>query len=345
MAKKKADNAAYANLKKEINENRLKNLYIFYGEERYLLEYYLGWLRKVILSEGMAEFNHRRFDGKNLDVDELEEAVDTLPVFAQRTLIEVYDFNIFKSDEGTKERLTELFADIPEYVCLVFIYDTVEFKIDGRVKINNEIKKYFSVVEFQEQEQSDITNWIGRRFKALGKQIDRPTAEYLAFVSGGLMTALVTEIEKVSAYSDEKTVSRESIDAVVTPVLDAVTYKLTDAILQRKFDLAASILSDLLDMQEPPHKIIYSISLKMRQLFAARVCIESGKDMSSFMQLCGMKSDYQARGIYMNARKRDLTWCRSAVLACAETAFKMNSDSSDYSQVLSQLLAEIAVID
>lgn len=345
MAKKKAVNTAYVDLKKEISENRIKNLYIFHGEERYLLEYYLGQMRKEIIDGGMEEFNYRRFDGKTLSVDELEEAVDTLPVFSQRTMIEVIDFSIFKCDEGTKERLCHIFSDIPEYVCLVFVYDTVEFKIDSRVKINGEIKKLFSIVEFQSQEQSDLTNWIGRRFKALGKQIDRPTAEYLAFISGGLMTSLITEIEKVAAYSEEKTVSKGSIDAVVTPVLDAVTYKLTDAVLQRQFDTAASILSDLLDMQEPPHKIIYSISLKMRQLMAARVAIDCGRDMGAFMDICGIKSDYQARGIYINARKTDIKWCRSAVRLCSETAFKMNSDSSDYSEVLSQLLAEIAVID
>jgi len=344
MAKKKTDNSAYISLKKEISENNPRNLYIFHGEERYLLEHYLGQLRKVVLSEGMEEFNHKRFDGKTMTVEELSEALDTLPVFAQRTMIEIQDYNMFKCDEATKEQLLQILSDAPDYVCAVFIYDTVEFKIDGRIKINTDLKKLFSIVEFQEQEQSDLTNWIGRRFKSLNKQIDRQTAEYLAFISGGLMTSLITEIEKVSSYSDEKIVSKESIDAVVTPVLDAVTYRLTDAISQHQFDTAAGMLSDLLDMQEPPHKIIYSISLKMRQLLAARVCIDDGKDVGTFKEICSIMSEYQARGTFTSARRVSIQWCKSAVKICSETALKMNSESGDYREMLTQMLIEIAAL-
>lgn len=345
MAVKKADDSAYVKLKKDLREGTPESLYIFWGDERYLLSFYLGELRKKVLDGGMAEFNHRRFEGKNLTIEELSEAVDTLPVFAEKTLIEVSDFDVFGCREELKNGLRDIIAALPEYVCLVFIYDTVEYKCDNRVKVNAEMKKKFSIVEFRQQEQSDLTNWIGRRFKALGKTIDRPTAEYLAFVSGGLMTTLIGEIEKVGAYNTAPEISRESIDAVVTPVLDAVTYKMTDAVLQRRFDDAADMLSDLLAMQEPAHKIIFSISLKMRQLLAARVCLENGKSYAYLMDMYSIKSDYAAKSLYSNAGKVSLDWCKSAVKLCSETALKMNSQGGDYSQQLSSLLAYMATLE
>ena len=344
MAVKKVDDSAYVKLKKDLREGTPENLYIFWGDERYLLSFYLGELRKKILDGGMEEFNHRRFEGKNLSMEELSEAVDTLPVFAERTLIEVSDFDVFGCREEQKNALRDMIANLPEYVCLVFVYDTVEYKCDSRIKINTEMKKRFSIVEFRQQNQSDLTNWIGRRFKALGKSIDRPTAEYLAFVSGGLMNTLVGEIEKVGAYCQSTEITRESIDAVVTPVLDAVTYKLTDAVLQRKFDDAADMLSDLLAMQEPAHKIIFSLSLKMRQLLAARVCVESGKSYAYLMDIYAIKSDYAAKTLHANAGKVSLSWCKNAVRLCAETAVKMNSESGDYSEQLSSLLVGLATL-
>lgn len=342
MAQKKADESAYIKLKKDLSEGTAECAYIFWGDERYLLEHYLGELRKRVLDGGMAEFNHRRFDGKTMSAESFTEAVDTLPVFAERTLVEVSDFDLFGCREETKLAIKQVIDTLPDYVCVVFIYDTLEFKPDGRVKINAEIKKNFSVVEFRRQEQSDLVNWIARRFKAQDKSIDRPTAEYLAFVSGGLMTPLVGEIEKVSAYNTDRIITRESIDAVVTPVLDAVTYKLTDAIIQRRFDDAADILSDLLAMQEPPHKMIYSISQKMRQLLAAKVCAESGKSYARLMEMCGIKNDWAAKRLMSNAGGVSIGWCREAVRKCSRTALKMNSEGTDYGEMLCALLTELA---
>lgn len=344
MAQKQTNDSAYIKLKKDLREGTPETVYVFWGDERYLLSFYLGELRKKILAGGMAEFNHRRFDGRTLSLESLAEAIDTLPVFAERTLIEINDFDVFGGREEIKLALKQMIDTLPEYVCLVFVYDTIEFKVDGRSKINAEMKKKMSVVEFRQQDQSDLLNWIARRFKALDKSIDRPTAEYLAFVSGGLMTPLIGEIEKVSAYNTDRIITRESIDAVVTPVLDAVTYKLTDAILQRRFDDAADILSDLLAMQEPPHKMIYSISLKMRQLLMAKICTENAKSYAYLMEACSIRADWAAKSLMSNAGKVSLSWCRNAVKKCSQTALRMNSENTDYSELLSQLLVELAAL-
>lgn len=41
MAQKKRQDAGLAKLKKELSENNLGNLYLFYGEEDYLRDYYI----------------------------------------------------------------------------------------------------------------------------------------------------------------------------------------------------------------------------------------------------------------------------------------------------------------
>jgi DNA polymerase-3 subunit delta len=148
-------------------------------------------------------------------------------------------------------------------------------------------------------------------------------------------------IEKVSAYAPGNMITREMIDAVVTPVLDAVTYKLTDLIAQRQFDEAASVLDELFSMREPPHKMIYSISLKMRQLLMARLCINSGQGEKRLMEICGIRYDFQARSLMSSARQMTLAECRNAVLSCTETAYLMNT-SGDPESLLTELLLKLA---
>ena len=178
------------------------------------------------MTGGFETFNYKRYDGADLTADVFATAIDALPVFSERTLIEIVDFDLFRCSDDKKEQFIELFADLPDYVCVVFVYDTIEFRPDNRLKQNQALRKLMHIVEFEVQEQSDLVVWIGRRYKALGKKIDRSTAEYLAFVTGGLMTNLVGEIEKTAALSAGVIIDRETIDKVVTPVLDAVTYRL-----------------------------------------------------------------------------------------------------------------------
>ena len=152
-----------------------------------------------------------------------------------------------------------------------------------------------------------------------------------------------SEIEKVSAYSKQPDITRADIDAVVEPALDAVTYKLTDAIAGGRFGDAARVLDELLRMREPPHRLSYGISAKMRQLLAARVCLESGFNADTLKEICSIRHDFQARGLISAARGMGLEACRKAVTACSQAAFDMNN-GFDARGCLTDLLARLAVI-
>lgn len=339
---KKKDDSQYEALRLAINEKNPKNLYIFHGEEKYLLETYLKKLRNVLLSDDFEEFNYKRFDGKGLTSQTLIDAVDALPVFGERTLVEVHDFDIWKCTEDMRKCLMEIFEDLPKYVCIVFVYDTIEYKPDGRQKLAHSLKKYGRVVDFALQDQSKLLKWIQAHVSALGKSMDSNTAEYLAFITGGLMTTLNGEIEKVCAYAKSNAITKADIDAVVTPVLDAVSFKLTDAIVKGSYNESAKLLDDLLRMREPPHKLIFVISLKLRQLLAARVCLDNGLREKALMSMCGIHYDFQARALIQSARRTTLSRCRKAAALCAQTAFEMNS-GSEPETALTELLIKLAL--
>jgi len=315
-------------------------LYIFHGEERYLLERSLDTLRKLLCPDGLSSFNYNYFDGNTLTVDEFENAVNTFPAFAEKTLIEVHDFNLFKGD--ARERFCKIFADLPDYVCIVFVYSTIEYKPDGRQKLNKELLKHINVIDFVAQGQDRLVKWIRRHFADAGKSISTNDAEYLSFITGGLMVNLKGEIEKVAAYSINDTISKQDIDAVVTPVLDTVTYKLTDALVNRNNKHALQLLDELFQMREAPHTLIYSISLKMRQLLAARICIENKLTKTKLIELTGIRHEFQARLLMNTASKTTLSECRFAVLSCASTAFELNSSSTDSESQIIELVTRLA---
>lgn len=339
--KKTGPDAGLQQLKKDISDNSLSNFYIFYGEEDFLRDSYLTQIQKKLLAGGMAEFNLHTFQGKELETWELADAVNAFPMMAERTLVLVYDYDFYKN-ESRRDALAELFADLPDYVCLIFVYDQMEYKSGGNTKLGKLVKKAATVVNFQSQSQSDLNAWIRRRFKTLGKEIDNPTAEYLTFLCGGLMTGLSSEIEKIGSYAAGSSVTRQDIDAVVDPVLDARVFQMTDAISSRNFRQATSILSDLYRMNTEPIVILTVLGRHLRQLWSARLVMERRMGQGDLAQLWEMKSTWQARKLMDAARKFDLAWCRKAVAMCAEVDQSMKSSGLDSEELLTDLLLRLA---
>lgn len=330
----------YKQLADALSTGQIGSLYILHGEEHYLLARALDRLRAKLFPDGLSSFDYRRFEGKTLSVEELDDAINTLPAISERTLIEIHDLDMFKHDR--KQRMAELFSDLPEYVCIAIIFDTIEFKPDGRVKLDAELLRNGQIIEFRTQEQDKIVTWIKRHFADAGKSISSADAEYLAFVTGGYMDTLHGEIGKTAAYARETTVTRSDIDAVVPPVLDAVVYKLTDALFNRDHTGAMRILDELLRMREPPHKLLFSVSLKMRQLLAARVYINSGPSYKgAIKEICGIRSDYAVRTLIETARRSSVSYCREAVICCAGTGMHMNT-SSQPEACLTELIVKLA---
>ena len=340
--KKAADNTAMRALKRDLKEGSPKNLYVFHGEEAFLREYYLDWLKRVLLPEGLEDFNLHTAQGKDCSVDWIAQAVDHLPFMSERTLVLVTDFDLSAQGEKGREQLLGILSALPDYCCLVFVYDLIPYKADGRSKLSALLKEKEAVVEFQRQDQGELTGWIARQFRKAGKSIDTRDAEYMIFLCGDLMHDLSAEISKAAAYADHPRVTREDIDAVAIPKIDAVVFQMTDAMARKEFDKAAGVLADLLHSREAPTMILAVMGKYFRQLYSARLYLNANKSRSAFMDLWGMKSSYQADKLLDAAKRFSLPWCRYAVRRCAETDIVLKSSYGQEGDVLTGLLMELA---
>ena len=339
--KNKTEDSGYRKLRQDLSGEKPGKLYLFHGEETYLRDHYLGSLREQLLTGGMGEFNFHQIPAREMSPHALEEAVDCLPMMGERTLVQVVDYDLFKAGEKDREAYIRIFSQLPDYVCLVFVYDLVPYKGDARTKLAAALKQYGLVVGFDRQDQGDLADWVRRRFKALGKDIDTKTCLELLFYCGDLMTNLVGEIEKIGAYARGPRITREDMEAVATPQLDAVVFRMTDAIGEKDFDRAASVLGELFQMQEPPVKIMWSLGRQMRQLYSARLALENGRGSGWVSSLWNIKP-YPADKLMRSARRFTLPWCRRAVVRCGETDLAMKSTGQDGEELLTSLLLELA---
>ena len=342
MAKQNKDIMALQLLKSAIREKKPENLYIFFGDETFLMQHYLNQLHKILLDELTESFNYHRFHNENFEVAALAAAVENLPMMAEHTLIQVDDIDIFKLSEDLRDKMTAILSDIPEYCTLIFTYETVAWKPDKRYKKYWElIQEKAQIVEFSKQEPRELIPWITRHFAHKGKSISKELCGYLIDLTGGTMTALAGEIEKISAYSGADHIVKADIDAVTEPVLDAVVFQMTDLLGQGAYAPALVKLQQLLKMQQDPILILGAVGAHFRKISTARVLMDRGRTASELMKMYGM-GNYPAQKTMDAARKFSPAFCAKAMELILETDRRIKTSFDDPERLLEVLVLRLA---
>lgn len=350
MAKKDAKQegpSGLDRLKAQLKSGDLERLYFFYGEERFLRDHYLTSLQDKLLEGPTRDFNFHRLDADHVDLRELADAVDALPMMAQHSLVLVEDWELHKLPEADLEALAELLSDIPDYCTVVFLFDTVELKTDERKKKLQEVIKLGLPVEFVHQSRRELNSWIRRHFKIHGKEIGDRQCEYLSFLTGGDMTTLLGEIDKIAAYASGDEITEADIAAVVTPVLDAQVFDLTDAIAEGDYEKALVKLRTLLQMQEEPIPLLAAIGGQLRRLMYAKVAIGAGRGESGVAALMKAASGraphpYVLQKTITMSRRVTEQFCARAITLCLETDASLKSFSGDDQRTMEFLLLRLA---
>ena len=334
-------------LKADLKTGRFGRLYLFHGEEHYLRDHYLKLLQDHLLDGPAKDFNFHRFTQEDQALQELSDAVDALPMMAENSLIQVEDWDLNRLSEANRQTLTEILSDLPDYCTVVFVFDTVEYKIDGRYKKLKEALDQGLDVEFARQSPRELNAWIRRHFRSLGKEIGEKQCEYLTFLTGGTMTALGAEIGKIAAYASDLVITEQDIRAVVIPVLDAEVFDLTDAIADGDYEKALLKLRTLLQMQQEPIVLLAAIGSQMRRLYYAKVAMGAGKGEAGLAELMKASSGraphpYVLQKTVTTARRVSEAFCARAVVLCLEADAQLKSFSGDDQRTLELLLLQMA---
>ena len=327
-------------LKADLKNNHPGRFYVFHGTEAYLRSHYLNSLHKLLVEDFAETFNYHRFTQENISLQAVHDSLEAIPMMSPTSMIQIDDVNFFQLGEDGND-YAKFFGDIPDYCTVVLVYDSVEFKIDKRRKALAEAFEQALIVEFSQPSERELVAWIGRHFKKYEKQITVRDAQYLIHRTGGDMTTLLSEIQKLGAYVQGPVVSQADIDLLVEPVLEAATFTLTDAIASERYEAALQCLHTLLQMQEEPLMILGSVGSQMRRILTAKRLLTNGKGQQELMKLCGING-YPAQKAMEYARRLPEAFCARAVELCLEADLQMKTSFDEPERILEFLILKLA---
>lgn len=297
--------------KSSLKGGRVSGVFIFGGEEEYLVRYYLGELRKTVApDDAFAVFNNPTFDGESVDFSAIAEAIKSPPMMADRKLIEWRHADFSSMKEADLESLEEIIE-----LCREFDYATVAFTacdegIDfGTPKRPSAFIKRFdnsaNILRLDRSTENQLYSWLKRHFDAHGITVTLDTVKALVFRSGRSMDVLAGEVEKLSALAKARgndTVTESDVAEVASSTPECDTFALSNAILDRNLAGAYFALEDMKLRRVDPTVVMGMICRTLDDLCAVAQLESEGLGVGAIQSTLGM-NEYKLK-IYLSAATR-----------------------------------------
>ena len=194
-------------LNEDLKTGQFSQIYLLYGEENYLKKQYKERFVKAMLPDGDT-MNYAYYEGKGVEIREVIDLAETLPVFAERRLLVFENTGLFKSSGAD---LADYIKTMPETTYFIF----VEEEVDKRSKLYKAVKAKGHIVELPFQDETTLKRWILGNVKREGKQMSEASAGYFLGKVGTDMQNIQGELEKLFCYTLHRDVIiPEDIDAV-----------------------------------------------------------------------------------------------------------------------------------
>ncbi|MCX6569736.1 MAG: DNA polymerase III subunit delta [Candidatus Aminicenantes bacterium] len=278
-----------------LREESLLAGYLFYGEEEFLAEEFIGELKGILASSAGDEFRLTRMD---LDETKWREVIDTARTAPflfeswRAIVVRVPERRSVpdkgqdgKGDAGGEEGkgakflsvidqkiLRDYFASPPSRTVLVVLRAGRVRKDDAVVRFFQSLPKgVFAVVEMKPLSAVALMKRAEEKANALGKTLTERAKKRLFEVLGQDLRLTLNEVEKLAVYvGDKKGIEEDDVNQATAWQRSFKAYELDDALAAADFAKQAAILNDLLAEGERPEQIVGRLAGFFRNVLAAQ---------------------------------------------------------------------------
>ena len=256
-------------------------VYFYWGEDDFAIAKAVKQLQKQILDDAWRDFNYHQYQGDRDEViiEALNEAMT--PPFGMGGRL-VWLANTTVCQQCSADLLAQLTRTLPAISNSSHLLLTTSKKPDGRLKSSKLIKKVAEVKEFNLipfWDERGIKNNIQQLAVETGVKLAPSAIEVLKDFVGNNTRQLWNELEKLSIYQHQttnKVIDAEAVNSLVICNTQN-SLRLADAIRQQQAELALSLVSDLLNRNEPALKIIATLVRQFRMWTIVKIAWESGE--------------------------------------------------------------------
>lgn len=336
MAEKNGE-ITYAGLAGELKKNVVRNFYVFWGEETYLIDKAISSIKRICLEKGCEEMDFIRgeWDHKSMNPERLYEKIATPPFLSEKRVVIFRNTGFFsgKISEDELQGYEEVFQRLPDFTVLLFIEDKVDKR---KKKLLDKMKKYALFVQMEKQKVEDLCKWASVLLKRDHVRITVDAVNSLVDRTECDMRILENEVEKIRLfcrYLGKSEISFSEIDEICIPDLRGSVFQMTDAIGSKDVQKALSSVRRLLEMKEPVTRVRFMLARHVRQLICAQQWTRSA-DLATALKI----SPYIAQKLIRQASRFQKEELKYLYLLCAKSDYWVKTGQIEEDLVLDMIL-------
>lgn len=309
-------------LKEHIKSRIFKPVYLFTGEEKYLLDVYLKRMIDIIYDGQDKTMNMDRFNQDNKDFEKILGSLETLPFFADKRVVVLDNLDLFNSKNKSK---AEAFIKKMEAVKDTTICFVIEETIDKRIGLFKYINTNGFFCEFSFLDEQELIQFIGRELQRHNIKISTQVAKYFLATVGFELNIINKEISKLIDYlGNEEIVTIEAIDDVCIKHIEAKIFELVDAIGSRQREKAMLLYQDMIAVKEPETRILFMISRQISLIFQVKLLQEKRVNISTIAKKIKVP-EFVAKKLVMQSQKFSLNNLNEHIKSLVELEFGFKS--------------------
>lgn len=294
----------------DIKKGEFKSVYLLYGEEEYLKKQYRDRLKNAIAGDDTMNYSY--YDSDNASVKDIIDVCETLPFFAQKRLVIMENTGFLKS---SNDELADYIKHIPDYLVVVM----VEKDVDKRNKVYKAVDSVGYICEMKPQTTATLEKWIAGLLAKDNLKIGREACDLILDKTGAGMDYIRQETEKLVSYCQGRdVVTVEDVEKVCATQTTSHIFDMISAIANKKQQQALDLYYDLLELKEPPMRILYLIVRQFNGILQVKDLMSrgiSGKEIASKIGAAPfVVGKYQAQAKYF-----EMNTLLDALNECAKT--------------------------
>jgi DNA polymerase III subunit delta len=263
---------------------------VIHGEEEFARSEEITKIKADFSQAGLGDLNCTSLDGHRLTILQLREACETMPFLANRRLVLVFgllqrfepaaksdnedpDTEPPAVDPALVKELVAFLPHIPPFTHLVFCESRL-------LQARNPVLKHAAADKDAVIKQCDkpgndsLASWISSQAKSKKLNIAGDAARLLASQVGNNLRQLDTELDKLAAFANYRTIQVEHVNGMITENLEARIFSLVDALGRRERRTSLHELSVLFTTGAHPLYILSMIVRQYRLLIMAKELLD-----------------------------------------------------------------------
>ena len=274
-------------------------IYLYWGEDDFAIAQAVKQLQTKILDPDWLQFNYHRLSGDHNEIiiEALNQAMT--PVFGMGERL-VWLENTGICQQCSQDIYSELARTVTSISDTSHLLLTTNKKLDSRLKSTKLLKKYALVKEFKlisPWETEEIENQVSKIAQEVGVKLSSSGIKLLAESIGNNTRQLWNELEKLSIYQSEcNTELDEQAIAELVVCNTQNSLKLAQAIREGQSEKALTLITDLINRNEPALKIVATLVGQFRTWTIIKLMEEAGeKDDKIIANTADVRNYYRIR--------------------------------------------------